>query len=163
MHWKKMLPHNKYNDTIFKKRFWKFLYQKLTRGWTDAETWSLDYTFAKYMLPRLERYEELTKGYTGNDEHHDKIEWIMTALNDIVLEEDNRNIWQIINQEQAVELINNLTQLTSKAKRIEYLEKYHMPKTWINCYTELNGKMISEWHRNYGLQCLAEEFRNLWW
>jgi hypothetical protein len=41
------------------RRWW----QRRTRGWDDSETWSLDYELAKWMLPRLKRFREITDGY----------------------------------------------------------------------------------------------------
>lgn len=35
-------------------RFW----QRLTRGWDDSEIWSLDNTFAGWIVPRLKRLRE---------------------------------------------------------------------------------------------------------
>lgn len=40
-----------------------FLWQKITRGWTDKETWSLDYSLAQYIAPRLKRFKELNNGF----------------------------------------------------------------------------------------------------
>lgn len=37
----------------------KFLYQRLTRGFDDSATWSLDDHLAKLILPRLKRFKEL--------------------------------------------------------------------------------------------------------
>ena len=37
---------------------WKQKY--ITQGFSDEDTWSLDYTTAKYILPRLKRFKELT-------------------------------------------------------------------------------------------------------
>jgi len=45
------------------KRSLLFLYQKLTRGWSDKDTWNLDATIAKFTLPRLLRFRELEIGY----------------------------------------------------------------------------------------------------
>jgi hypothetical protein len=44
----------------------KFLKQRIIRGWDDSETWSLDFTVAKFMLPRLIRFKELKCGYPCN-------------------------------------------------------------------------------------------------
>jgi len=43
---------------MFKRRllFWK---QKLTRGFSDDELWSLDLTIAKFILPRFKRMIEI--------------------------------------------------------------------------------------------------------
>ena len=51
----------------FKHKLWtrtyRFLWQKLTRGWDDSETWSLDYSLAKLILSRLKRYKEISITY----------------------------------------------------------------------------------------------------
>lgn len=70
-------------------RFIKNTYQKLTKGYSDEDTWALDISFAKWILPRLKRYKEcvidigsvpcvLCTGSDDSDEAHSKlqIEWI---------------------------------------------------------------------------------------
>lgn len=37
--------------------------QKLSRGFSDDETWSLDMTIARFIVPRLERFKELNNGH----------------------------------------------------------------------------------------------------
>lgn len=37
----------------------KLLFQKITRGWDDSDTCGLDYTIAKFVLPRLKRFREI--------------------------------------------------------------------------------------------------------
>lgn len=55
----------------FAPRYWKPLrsiklfFQKWSRGWSDEDTWSLDYTIAKFTLPRLKRFKTLNNGYPG--------------------------------------------------------------------------------------------------
>ncbi len=44
------------------KRAIKFWFQRRIRGWDDSETWSLDFSLAKLILPRLKRFKELTIG-----------------------------------------------------------------------------------------------------
>ncbi len=41
----------------------KYCYQCLTRGWSDRDTWSLDNTIAKFVLPRLKRFKDLNIGF----------------------------------------------------------------------------------------------------
>ena len=48
------------------KRTIRFLFQRIFRGWTDKETWSLERTIAKFVLPRLKRFKELNFGYPYN-------------------------------------------------------------------------------------------------
>jgi hypothetical protein len=47
---------------VVMRRFFKHLYQRLTRGWDDRELWSLDHTFAEWIVPRLERLKEIKHG-----------------------------------------------------------------------------------------------------
>ena len=57
------------------KRDIQFLYQRLTRGWDDSDTWSLDYPIAKFIRPRLERFRDLKCGHpcSMTEEEWDKI------------------------------------------------------------------------------------------
>lgn len=45
------------------KRIIKFWWQRITCGWDDSETWSLDISIAKHITPRLKRFKELNDGY----------------------------------------------------------------------------------------------------
>lgn len=54
----------------------KFWWQRRTRGWDDSETWNLDESFAKLILPRLKRYEELS----GTPEGWKDIMWTFEYL-----------------------------------------------------------------------------------
>lgn len=44
----------------------RFFWQRLTRGWDDSETWSLDQPLAKLIAPRLRRFTELRGGHPSN-------------------------------------------------------------------------------------------------
>ena len=48
------------------KRDKEFAKQRKTRGWDDSETWSLDNTIAKFVLPRLKRFKEVNGGTPFN-------------------------------------------------------------------------------------------------
>jgi len=45
------------------KREMEFKKQRLERGFDDSETWSLRDTIANFIIPRLERYEEIAKDF----------------------------------------------------------------------------------------------------
>jgi hypothetical protein len=46
------------------KRFFKFWWQRKTRGFDDSETWDLgDTTFFNWIHPRLVRFKELKNGW----------------------------------------------------------------------------------------------------
>ena len=47
----------------FIKRWIKHFYQRRTRGWDDSDTWSLDHTIAKFVLPRLKLFRKIDFGY----------------------------------------------------------------------------------------------------
>lgn len=42
------------------KRNIKFWFQRRTRGWSDDETWNLDYEFIKWINSRFKKYKELS-------------------------------------------------------------------------------------------------------
>ena len=44
-----------------------YLNQRRERGWDDSDTWNLEYETARFVLPRLQRYQEITKGYPVDD------------------------------------------------------------------------------------------------
>jgi hypothetical protein len=50
-------------DWFLVKRRVRFLWQRVTRGFSDQDTWSLDWTIAKFVLPRLRRFREVANGY----------------------------------------------------------------------------------------------------
>ncbi len=45
------------------KRSLHFFLQRKIRGFSDDETWSLDYSLAKLILPRLVRFKKLNIGH----------------------------------------------------------------------------------------------------
>ena len=50
---------------FFRLGFWRRMVQNICRGWSDKDTWNLDYTIAEFALPRLRRFKEVTNGYPG--------------------------------------------------------------------------------------------------
>ncbi len=65
------------------KRWWKFLWQRWTRGWDDSDTWALDGVIAKFTLPRLRRFRQLTFGHPHGltmDEWEEIIDDMIYAL-----------------------------------------------------------------------------------
>lgn len=48
------------------KRSLRFFWQNLTRGWNDSETWALEHSLAKLILPRLKRFQHLRIGYPAD-------------------------------------------------------------------------------------------------
>lgn len=50
----------------FLKQHVRYFFQRRFRGWDDSETWCLDQSIAKFILPRLKRFKELNNGYPGD-------------------------------------------------------------------------------------------------
>jgi hypothetical protein len=48
------------------KRDIRFFWQRRTRGWDDGDTFSLDHSLAKVILPRLKRFKEVTIAYPSD-------------------------------------------------------------------------------------------------
>ena len=58
------------------ERWEKYKQQRIERGFDDSETWSLDATIIKFVLPRLKRFKEIPFGYPSclnSQEEWDKI------------------------------------------------------------------------------------------
>ena len=47
-------------------KYIKWFFQRRFRGFDDRDTWELDTTITKFILPRLERFKELTNGYPSD-------------------------------------------------------------------------------------------------
>lgn len=48
----------------------KFAEQRISRGFDDSETWSLDVTIAKFVLPRLITFKEIHSSHPANLTEH---------------------------------------------------------------------------------------------
>ncbi len=74
-----------YRPDFLTVRFWRHWWQRRVRGWDNSDTWSLDWTMAKFILPRLKLFKEVNNGYPngftseGWDEVLDKMIFAMTA------------------------------------------------------------------------------------
>lgn len=65
----------------------KRFFQRIIRGWDDSDTYSLDDTFYKWLLPRLKRFKELNICYPI-DEKYPTFESWDDELNDRIIELD---------------------------------------------------------------------------
>jgi len=58
-----------------------FKKQRIERGFDDSETWSLRDTIANFIIPRLERYNEITDGmFIRKKEYTDGVQDFLKAL-----------------------------------------------------------------------------------
>ena len=56
---RRFIGNNSY--CVWKGRLHRF-WQRMTRGWDDSDLWSLDYTMAHWVLPRLKEYKKQCHG-----------------------------------------------------------------------------------------------------
>ena len=62
--------------------WFKYKYQKITRGFTDLEIWNLDHTTAKWLIPRLKYLKENTCGYPPDLETFEEWQEILQKMID---------------------------------------------------------------------------------
>lgn len=67
----------------------KFFWQRLTRGFDDSETWSLDYPFFKWLLPRLKRFREVVIGYPPEITYEEWMKELDRAIADLEIIKDD--------------------------------------------------------------------------
>ena len=64
----------------------KHWWQRRVRGWDDSDTWDLESTLARWLVPRLKRFKEVTNGFPGGlteekwDEYLDKMILAFTLI-----------------------------------------------------------------------------------
>jgi ABC-type glycerol-3-phosphate transport system substrate-binding protein len=91
------------------KRDIKYFFQRIIRGFDDSETWSLDITFAKWVVPRLKRFKIVNNAFP-----HDMTEESWDNLIDNMI--DNFQYFVDFNNEK-IEF--------SQENEIEALEKFN--------------------------------------
>lgn len=83
-YWFDLVPSPVYRFYVnfIKPRTWinrfKWLFQRLYRGFDDRQTWSLDWSLYVWLLPRLKRFKELNNGY--NDHKYESFEEYQNEL-----------------------------------------------------------------------------------
>ena len=92
---------------VFVYRQGKYLFQHLTRGFSDKQVWSLDITVAKYAIPRLKRLKKIGLGYPpafnsmiGWHRAIDKMIWsfeyVLTDYGSAQYHTNNHKQWSIL-------------------------------------------------------------------
>lgn len=82
--------------------------QRVERGFDDSETWSLDCTIAQFIIPRLERYIELSdKMILRSEEQKRNIRSILTAM-ELTIRNDGLRDFTKEEEEQVQEGLQSL-------------------------------------------------------
>lgn len=114
------------------------------------ETWSLDITFAKYIIPRLKKFKELENGYPGRGEMDTPEKWD-EALDKMI---------------QAFEYVIDWDKYWLDDPRYDYTDiMFGKNKEF---YEKIKENKRSEDIRrlaaiNEGLQLFAKYYMSLWW
>lgn len=114
------------------------------------ETWSLDITLAKYIIPRLKKFKELENGYPGRGEMDTPEKWDK-ALDKMI---------------QAFEYVIDLDEYWIDDPRYDYTDiMFGKNKEF---YEKIKENKRSEDIRrlaaiNEGLQLFAKYYMSLWW
>jgi len=79
----------------------KLIFQKIFRGWSDEDTWSLYSTTARFLAPRLKKFKELNKkseygGYPPDitEEEWDDILDKMILAFDQIVDDDELQLYE---------------------------------------------------------------------
>jgi len=128
-----MLFKNKLKRLKNFKREIKFLYQRWVRGWDDSETWNLDISLSKLILPRLKRFKELNTGCPVLTEGFGHIKEMDNAA--------NKEKWNSIIDDMIFAF-----DYYANEKQFEY---------------PLNEK--DDARAKNGMQLFAKHFESLWW
>ena len=114
------------------------------------KTWSLDITFAKYIIPRLKKFKELNNGYPGIEEVNTPEKWD-EALDKMI---------------QAFEYVIDLDEYWLDDPRYDYTDimfgdnKELYESVIENKRTEDVRRLVAI---NDGLQLFAKYYMSLWW
>lgn len=157
----KRLISDKSGNTIFSRRFWKFLKQRMKYGFDQSDTLNLSYTIAEFILPRLKMFRDVTVGYpagqkiSGIEEWKETLDKMIMAF-DYIIKYDNHN------HDFEKELKDKAEQLT-KTLTPEEIKAYKSP--W--SYPRYNDIITDMDYYNYsvreGLDLFAKYYNNLWW
>ena len=130
-------------NPVYNWRRSRFLWQRITRGFDDSETWSLDDTIAKFILPRLKRFRELElKGVPGNIS---KLTWEEEQK---LSEKEAEAHWEQMEKDWN-----------------EILDKMILAFETIvkDDWKDINDMKNQEKNINEGLSLFAQYLRGLWW
>jgi len=81
----------------------KFFYQRRTRGFDDSETWSLDTSLSRLIVPRLKRFKELLDGHPAEmtfEEWNEIIDEMIWSFEWFA----NEKRWDLTNEEEIMQL-----------------------------------------------------------
>jgi len=130
----------------------KRAYQRCTRGWTDRDLWSLDYTIAKFALPRLIELKKKMHGVPNS---------MFEELPEGRYEHDAEQV-RLAEEKWNAVLDEIIFAMDYVANHREY--DYHPKKVWPEKPTKEDYAELHEVEKRVqaGLELFGEHFRSLW-
>lgn len=98
--------------------------QRIENGFDDTETWSLDRTFALFMIPRLKRFIEVNNGIPFGEtieSYNEKLQFIIYAFENYYA---TNKYYETSDDDERQKLINDVKQA------MEYLSKLWFELWW---------------------------------
>lgn len=151
-----------WDDEKYTEKMSQYRKQRIERGFDDTELWNLEFSIAKYVLPRLIEYRKVMNGYPASvktfEEFQEIVDKMIYAFDHIVNEDKYTD-----DLEKELEIDWNgcykTTKLPDGNYQLERTEKYNSEK--INKYREEQNKIGEK--IDEGLRLFGEYFRALWW
>ena len=148
-----------------RKRTRKKWMRQYKRKMREKDTWDLRYNFARYALPRLKRFRQVTIGYPVTDDvktmddWHNVLDKIILAF-DYIVEEDD---WWIFNPEY--DYTDGLHFGSEPSDNPKFMRCVITEEDWVVPMQEKMNK--EEQRRNEviqeGLNLFAKWYMHLWW
>ncbi len=60
--WLKYIVEDRHGRLRLSLNWFRAIWFRIRNGWDSSDTWSLDYTISKFILPRLKRFKEVNDG-----------------------------------------------------------------------------------------------------
>ena len=151
-----------------------YFYQKRIRGFSDRDLWSLDHTFAKFIIPRLKKFKENLYGFPlcfieEIDPDYWDHENFIKRTDDQQYEIDTKikNIWisKIDSMIRAFELIvSDNADLDYSDLEMEFLEGGRINIKKDEQKEKIRNSLISSRDKEIeiGLNNFSKHFRSLW-
>jgi hypothetical protein len=141
-----------------------FKKQRIMRGFDDTELWNLDYTMAKYILPRLIEFRKVMNGYPATietfEEYAEIVDKMIYAFDHIVnTNEYDKKLEKEFDIDFSKCQYHRPIKQPDGSYRLEPTENYDSEKftKYHEAQKEINDKI------DEGLSLFGKYFRALWW
>ena len=152
-----------YLQDIFCGRRLKWFIQRRRQGFDDRELWSLDYTIAKYVYPRLKVFNKLSKVSIAScffaDEEkidHDDSDWAVAKKNQKdAYDKIEQALFYILDDDESLD--SCLGEIRIGDKKVVFPNKDEEKWKLYRKEMDRRAEVIEE-----GLKIFAKYFRTLW-